>query len=450
MQKSHWRIAKGMAWVTLFVFIAKLVGAAKEMAIAYRYGVNEIVDSYVLAFTVVTWLPAVWHSVLEVVLVPLFVQLAQREKRVFFAELTGFTLFVGVILALLFVVIMPYVIPYIFTDNEGKVNDYATYFAMGLAPVAFAGMLVGTFFTRLLAEERHANTMMEMLPSLFILLAVLAWPMDPFLNLHPEPLLYGTLLGFIMYVCGLWYLLSRAQITIRPRWKMQSPAWKMMWQGFGYLLLGQFIMSVANPIDLLMVAQLGEGAIATLNYANKVLALILGLGATAVARAILPVLSSEIVTNAQNAWHLTRRWSQLLIILGLCGVIIVWMLAPLLIKVLFERGEFTSHNAQSVVEVFRYGLLQVPFYVSGIVFTRYLASNNKYKLIAITSIVIIIIKIPANYFLIRFYGVPGVTLSTSLIYFSSWIMCFAFCLWVVKKKSEMEKNKVNIKTFGEQ
>src|SRR5690606_1066369 len=166
------------------------------------------------------------------------------------------------------------------------------------------------------------------------------------------------------------------EITIRPRWRMQSPAWKMMWQGFGYLFLGQFIMSVANPIDQLMVARLGEGAIATLNYANKVLALILGLGATAVGRAILPVLSSEIVTNAQNAWHLTRRWSKLLIILGLFGVIIGWMIAPLLVKVLFERGEFTSENAKSVVEVFRYGLLQVPFYVSGIILTRFLASNN--------------------------------------------------------------------------
>src|SRR5690606_16787989 len=175
MQKSHWRIAKGMAWVTLFVFIAKLVGAAKEMAIAYRYGVNEIVDSYVFAFSIVTWLPAVWHGVLEVVLVPLFVQLAQREKRVFFAELTGFTLFVGVVLTLLFVVRLPFVTPYIFTYDSGEVNDYATYFAIGLAPVAFAGMLVGTFFTRLLAEERHANTMMEMLPSLLVLMAVLAW-----------------------------------------------------------------------------------------------------------------------------------------------------------------------------------------------------------------------------------------------------------------------------------
>jgi len=441
MQKSHWRIAKGMAWVTLFVFIAKLVGAAKEMAIAYRYGVNEIVDSYVFAFSIVTWLPAVWHGVLEVVLVPLFVQLAQREKRVFFAELTGFTLFVGVVLTLLFVVILPFVTPYIFTYDSGEVNDYATYFAIGLAPVAFAGMLVGTFFTRLLAEERHANTMMEMLPSLLVLMAVLAWPMDPFRDHRPEPLLYGTLLGYAMYVCGLWYLLSRTEITIRPRWRMQSPAWKMMWQGFGYLFLGQFIMSVANPIDQLMVARLGEGAIATLNYANKVLALILGLGATAVGRAILPVLSSEIVTNAQNAWHLTRRWSKLLIILGLFGVIIGWMIAPLLVKVLFERGEFTSENAKSVVEVFRYGLLQVPFYVSGIILTRFLASNNKYKLIAITSVVFVIIKIPANYFLIRFFGVSGVTLSTSLMYLSSWIMCFALCLRVVKKRREIERTR---------
>src|SRR5690606_3318254 len=112
-----------------------------------------------------------------------------------------------------------------------------------------------------------------------------------------------------------------------------------------------------------------------------------------------------------------------------------------LVKVLFERGEFTSENAKSVVEVFRYGLLQVPFYVSGIILTRFLASNNKYKLIAITSVVFVIIKIPANYFLIRFFGVSGVTLSTSLMYLSSWIMCFALCLRVVKKRREIERTR---------
>lgn len=432
MQKSHWRIAKGMAWVTLFVFIAKLAGAAKDMAIAYRYGVNEIVDSYVFAFSIVTWLPTVWHGVLEVVLVPLFVQLAQREKRVFFAELTGFTLFVGVILALLFVVIMPYVIPYIFTDNEGKVNDYATYFAIGLAPVAFFGMLVGTFFTRLLAEERHTNTMMEMIPSLLVLMAVLFWPMDPLRKHHPEPLLYGTLLGYSMYVCGLWYLLSRTEITIRPRWRMQSPAWKMMWQGFGYLFLGQFIMSVANPIDQLMVARLGEGAIATLNYANKVLALILGLSATAVGRAILPVLS-EAILETNNAWKIAHRWAQLLLLLGIAGIVFGWILAPSIVKLLFEHGEFTAEDTVMVVDIFRYGLVQVPFYLSGIVLVRFLASYNKYLLITIISSVVTILKIPFNFILIKWIGVQGVSLATSLMYFCSWLILLIVCRRLMMK-----------------
>ena len=47
-ESHHRKIATGFVWVALFVFIGKLAGAAKEMAIAWRYGVSETVDAYVL------------------------------------------------------------------------------------------------------------------------------------------------------------------------------------------------------------------------------------------------------------------------------------------------------------------------------------------------------------------------------------------------------------------
>lgn len=65
------RIAIGFLWVSLFVLLAKGVGALKEMAIAWRFGASSTVDAYVLVFLAATWPISIWFSVLCLALVPL-------------------------------------------------------------------------------------------------------------------------------------------------------------------------------------------------------------------------------------------------------------------------------------------------------------------------------------------------------------------------------------------
>ena len=99
---DHHAIAKGMVWVALFVFLGRLAGAAKEMAVAYRYGVGEEVDAYLFVLSLVSWPVGVWFSVLTVVLVPLAARMRQdatAELPRFRAELFGLALLIGLTLA---------------------------------------------------------------------------------------------------------------------------------------------------------------------------------------------------------------------------------------------------------------------------------------------------------------------------------------------------------------
>ena len=85
-------------WVALFVFIGKLAGAAKEMAIAWRYGVSETVDAYVFVFNLINLPVSVWFSVLTVVLAPLAARIRHdnpAELPRFRDELLGLTMIVG-------------------------------------------------------------------------------------------------------------------------------------------------------------------------------------------------------------------------------------------------------------------------------------------------------------------------------------------------------------------
>ena len=66
---DHLRIAKGALRVAFFLFIGKIAGALKEVAVANRYGVSEVTDAYQFTMTMSTWLPATLVGVLSIVLI---------------------------------------------------------------------------------------------------------------------------------------------------------------------------------------------------------------------------------------------------------------------------------------------------------------------------------------------------------------------------------------------
>src|SRR5688572_16825904 len=87
------------AWVALFVLVGKVAAAAREIAIAFSFGVSSVVDAYHLAISITTWAPSTFVSVFSVVAVPLFVQFGRtdHETRVrFLRELLGLSIAAGV------------------------------------------------------------------------------------------------------------------------------------------------------------------------------------------------------------------------------------------------------------------------------------------------------------------------------------------------------------------
>jgi hypothetical protein len=101
---QHFAIFKGMLTVALFTLLGKLMSAAKEMVVAYRYGLSAEVDAYQFLYNLLSWPIGIWCSVLTAVLVPLAVRLREHDKDQvphFRAELFGLALLLGSGLALL-------------------------------------------------------------------------------------------------------------------------------------------------------------------------------------------------------------------------------------------------------------------------------------------------------------------------------------------------------------
>jgi putative peptidoglycan lipid II flippase len=411
---DHHAIARGMAWVALFVLVGKLAGAAKEMAIAYRYGVSVEVDAYLFVFNLVNWPVGVWFSVLTVVLVPLVARIRQgaaAELPRFRAELLGLTLLLGVVLSFLAWLGLPLLLHSSWTGLPSTTATMATNMAPALALLAPLGVLISLFSAWMLAAGRHANTLLEGVPALVILVALMAFPSG-----GAEPLVWGTLAGFGLHLASLAAPLTRLGEIEAPCFTHQSLQWPTFWQGFGIMLAGQALMSFIGIIDQFFAAPLGMGAIATLSYANRILTLMLGLGATAVARATLPVFSRTQVQGGGQLHRVATHWVRLLFVLGVVAMIVGWWLAPWAVKLLFERGAFTARNTEAVTEILRYGLAQLPFYFAALVLVSYASSQCRYLLLFWSGVIGIVCKMITNAVLVSLFGIKGIALAWVIVY----------------------------------
>jgi peptidoglycan biosynthesis protein MviN/MurJ (putative lipid II flippase) len=187
-------------------------------------------------------------------------------------------------------------------------------------------------------------------------------------------------------------------------------------------------MSLTGIVDQFFAAHLGTGTIATLSYANRILALILGMGATAVSRATLPVFSQSQAQGGGQLHRVAFHWVRLLFVLGIGAMIVGWWLAPWGVKLLFERGAFTAADTEVVAAVFRYGLPQLPFYFAGLVLVSLLVSQRRYRVISVIGVINLMVKIVANILIVPYFGASGLMISTTIMLGISCLLLIAAAL----------------------
>ncbi len=249
------------------------------------------------------------------------------------------------------------------------------------------------------------------MPSLAILVAVLVLPQEGI-----KPLIWGTVAGFCLHLLTLALpLIWRGEMEW-PKFSSKSSQWPNFWKGFGILLIGSALGSLVGIVDQFFAAKLSSGSIATLGYANRVIALLMSLGATAISRATLPVFSNIKTQEDQNLKKIAMFWMRLMLFLGILVAAGSWWFAPWIIQILFERGAFTAENTLLVSDLFRYGLTQVPFYFGTLVIITLLATYGKHKMMSICGVSNLVVKTAANYFLVPVLGLKAIVVSTGIMY----------------------------------
>lgn len=399
------------------MLLGKAAGAFKEMAVAYRYGVSDAVDAYQFTLTMASWLPLTIVGALSVVLIPVLVHTRYEDKAArarFLGELQAWVIVVGTVLAVLTYIGWPYLLELAGQGLAPQARLMSSQLTVAFAPAALLTLMTGISAARLRAHERHINTLLDSVPAVVILI----WVLLAATVTDVGPLMWGTLVGYLIQSAWLLWLAKKADnMWGRPRFSFSAHQWPDLVKAAGVMLIGQVAMSFVGPIDQYTAANLGGNANATLGYASRLLSLLLGVGAASVGRAALPVLADiQSRGDPQLARAMALKWSVLMLGAGAAVTVVGWVLAPWGVGFLFERGAFTAENTLVVAHVLRWGLLQMPFYFGVLVLVQLLASQNRYRIMALIAIANFALKAVMNQVLAPSMGAAGIMLATSIMY----------------------------------
>lgn len=417
-------ILRGMGWVACFLLLAKFIGASKEILVAYRYGTSPVVDGYLFVFNLLQWPASIFFSVVSFVLIPYLVKLridTPETAQGLLRALVPPTFYAATLIAAGFGYGLWWFVHADLAGLDGAGKMAALAAIPWLAPTMTLAFLAALYSTWLMSQRQHANTLLEAMPSAAIISFLLFWPFGPEHDLDVLPLAAATLLGFALQT-SLLARLSRTAARNIPQTCLMTH-WHALRGAFGTMLFVQVIMSSSSLVDQFVALRMGEGVLATLSYAQRLMGLILGLTATVISRAMLPVFSG--ITDIRQSFALARRWAWRCALAGTAGIIVIGVLAHPATGLLFERGAFSSRDTATVSAVLAVLGLQLPFYLASVVLIQWMGAVGKPAWLLAAAVAGLAVKVVVSLMVFDF-GAPGLALATVAMYVVSTAVIIGF------------------------
>jgi putative peptidoglycan lipid II flippase len=105
-----------------------------------------------------------------------------------------------------------------------------------------------------------------------------------------------------------------------------------------------------------------------------------------------------------------------------------------LVAIIFQHGAFTAADTARVATVQSCYLLQTPFYLIGILGVRLLSALKLNRALMWIGFVNAIVNIAADYAFMKLWGLPGIALSTSLVYVCAMIVVLVTVARALKRQ----------------
>jgi putative peptidoglycan lipid II flippase len=241
-------------------------------------------------------------------------------------------------------------------------------------------------------------------------------------------LVVGVWVGGAAQVLVQYSALGRVTGVWRPNLALSHPGIKRIAFLMIPVIFGQAAGEVNKLVDTLFAAQIGNGAVTALYYANRLVQLPLSVFGLAIAAAVLPAVSSSAQRAAVQEVRETLlqglRLVAFLVVPAMFGLIV---LREPLVRLLFQWGEFSAADTErtaSALAIYGAGLLS--FAGVRVTVTGFYAYQDTRRPVIIAS-ASMLLNIVLNIALVGPLGYKGLALATTIAFTVNFIALYG--LW---------------------
>jgi putative peptidoglycan lipid II flippase len=398
----------------VLALIAKALSFAKDLFLARSFGTGDELDAFLIAFALPSFAINVIAGSFNVALIPTFVRVRETGGRELAQNLLSSVSACGLavlsVAALTFALSSDWLLSWLASGFPPEKLALSRFLFLLLLPVIVVTG-VGTSWGAVLNAEKRF-TLPAIAPAITPCLTILGFAL--FSSYGVKAVAVATVIGLTTEAALLGWGLMRAGYSCLPVWP-DSPALKEVISQYFPLAFGAILMSGTTIVDQAMAATLGPGSVSALAYGGKLVILIITLGSMAIGTAILPHFSEMIAAgNWPGVRHSLRTYCRVAFLASLPVAIVMIVWAEEIVRLLFERGTFTSEDTKVVATV--------------------AAFMGKSRQIFLISAANLLVNVIADYVLIQYLGVAGIGLSTTLVYFCSCTLIFIVVSKTLKEK----------------
>ena len=455
---------KGFTETAFFTFVSRISGFIRDIFIAAFLGAGIFSDIFIIAFK----LPNLFRRItaegaLTSAFLPIYSKLKEHKGDVFalvyFKNIlyqVSISLFV---LMTILQIIMPFLIYFLapgFADNKEVTSQIITLTRITIIfmPLISVASLLGVATN--VSGRFWILAFTPIILNTFIIIS--CFLINDYWIIKSLPLAIATVLAgftqvvFIAIMIIKYDIFKYQDFFKNAHQKKNNNYIKVKiietWRKFIPAAFGGGILQINLLVDTILASLLGFGSISYLYFADRIAQLPLGIIGIALGTTLLVSLSKS------NANRDTNQFSKELFIslrIGLFfsipAALVFINFSDLLIKVLFERGEFSfQETIQTSYALLAYALGVPAFIMLKSCQPAFLAEGNT-KIPMYIGFVLLILNIILSFSLMIFLKHAGIALATSLV---SWIGTLIYITLLVKTgkitrpKFSFEKNDTNL------
>jgi putative peptidoglycan lipid II flippase len=431
------RIFNAAATVGIISVAVKLIATLKELAIANFFGRGDAVDAFLLALMIPSFVVALVAGSLNAALIPSYIQVRDNDGKENAQNLLSASLMWSSIMLLAFVAIMVAVAPGIFRAiapgfPPAKLVLTVRLFYSLLPTVVLSGISVNCGAVLNASRSFWLPALTPMLSPAFMIVLLMA---SRVFGIWALPI--GMVVGAFCECTVLVLALLKRGIHIVPRWYPDTPALRVVRAQYIPLLIGSILSSGVFIVDQTMAARLEPGSVAALGFGNRIVNVVVGLTAVSLSAAVIPYFSEMV---AKRQWsecrHTLSTYARLIAFVTIPVCLGIAMFSNPIVSLLFQRGAFTAADSAVVARVQTMYAFQIPFYAVGLLYIRLLTALNRNDLVMASALINLTLDVIFNIICIRFFGLPGIALSTSLFYAGSLLFVVFVCGRALRKASQ--------------